>query len=62
PVPGKANERAVAEDRAKGARAPTAAAAAPPTGLLPAKYASPDSAELAFELKDPDQEYPIDLK
>jgi hypothetical protein len=59
-VPGKSNERAVTEDRAKGARPPTAAAQ--PSGLLPAKFANPDSSGLSFELTAPDQEYNVDLK
>jgi hypothetical protein len=60
PVPGKSNERAVAEDRAKGARPPPAEAQ--PSGLLPAKFANPDSSGLSFELTAPDQEYNVDLK
>jgi hypothetical protein len=36
---------------------------APKMGVeLPAKYGSPESSGLTFELKDPDQEYDIVLK
>jgi hypothetical protein len=63
PVPGKSNERAVQEDRAKAARPPAPAdPSGQSSGLLPTKYTSPDTSGLAFELADPDQEFNISLK
>ncbi len=63
PMPGKSNEQALAEDRAKSARPPAdPPPAGPAVGGLPAKYQSPNSSGLSFELKDPDQKYNIDLE
>lgn len=62
PPPASSAAKGVTDEKAGKSQVPTGAKAATEGGSLPEHYSNPEKSGLAFELKDADQEWSVDLK